>query len=270
MLTKLLLTIAGSALLVDAARADTYYTIDVTSDVLYKINVVTGVATSVGPLGADLDGVDMAWHQGALYAKTFGTSAGNRIYQVLTTGMFAGSGLPGAAFNGGGYQGAEIAGLASNGATLFVTYSNQAPVNFFSTNFGSVNPLTGTITALNTLATDADNMSFVAGQFWSIDVIAPGSGYDLYRGATSPSTFVGNDTYDVTLDTNPVDTELYGGNWLVAVSQTGKKLVLVNRLTGARGTVTPITGTGLPANFFMKGIAREPNPCARVFQIPTH
>ena len=137
------LVLGGCLALAAVGHAQTYYTIDVTNDVLYRINVVTGVAVPVGSLGVDVDGTDMAWQQGALYAKTFGTGVGNRIYQIVTTGAFAGFAIPGGLLAGGGYQGAEAAGLASNGTALFLTYSNQAPVNFFSTNFGSVPPIRG-------------------------------------------------------------------------------------------------------------------------------
>jgi hypothetical protein len=251
--------LGGIAALAAVGKAQTYYSIDVTNDNLYTLNVLTGAATLVGPLGADLDGVDMAWHQGALYAKSFGTSNGTRIYQIVTTGVFAGTAIPGALINGGGYQGAECAGLASNGASLYLTYSDQPPTNFYSTAFGKVNPLTGTITFVNYIPTDGDAMGFTGGQFWTVDVMFPSTGYDIYRGNTTPATFVGNDSYDTTLATNPVDLEFLSASELIAVGQTGKMLVHVNRTTGARGTVTPITG--LPSNAFMKGIAREPNRC---------
>ena len=53
MLDRISLAALASLGLAAAARADTYYTVDVTNDVLYKINVTTGVATMVGPIGAD-------------------------------------------------------------------------------------------------------------------------------------------------------------------------------------------------------------------------
>lgn len=259
MLNRFILACGGLAALSTLGSAQTYYSIDVTNDTVYTLNVVTGAATLVGALGADLDGVDMAWHQGALYAKSFGTSNGARIYQIVTTGMYAGYALPGALLNGGGYQGAEIAGLASNGVSLHVTYSDQPPTNFFSTSFGKVNPLSGAITFLQYIPTDADAMGYIGGQFWTMDVMFPFNGYDLYRGAAAPATFTGNDTYDTTLASNPVDLEFFSATELVTVSQTGRNLVRVSRINGARGTVTPITG--IPANGFMKGIAREPNRC---------
>jgi hypothetical protein len=254
-----MLACGGVAALAAAGRAQTYYSIDVANDTLYTLNVLTGAATYVGALGVDVDGVDMAWHQGALYAKSFGTSNGTRIYQIVTTGMYAGYALPGAPLNGGGFQGAEAAGLASNGTSLYLTYSDQPPTNFYSTAFGKVNPITGTITFLNYISTDADAMGYTGGSFWTVDVKAPGTGYDIYKGTSSPITYVGNDTYDNTLATNPVDLEFLSATELIAVSQTGHNLVHVNRATGARGLVTPITG--IPPNAFFKGIAREPNRC---------
>ena len=259
MFKRFMLALCGIGAFGAAARAQTYYSIDVTNDNLYTLNVLTGAATLVGPLGADLDGVDMAWHQGALYAKSFGTSSGTRIFQIVTTGVFAGTAIPGALLNGGGYQGAEAAGLASNGASLYLTYSDQPPTNYYSTAFGKVNPLTGLITFVSYIPTDADAMGYTGGQFWTVDVMFPSTGYDIYRGSAAPATFVGNDTYDTTLATNPVDVEFFSASELIAVSQTGKNLVHVNRTTGARGTVTPITG--IPPNAFFKGIAREPNRC---------
>lgn len=259
MFRKLILALGSFTALAAIGNSQTYYSIDVTNDVLYTINVNTGLATMVGSLGSDLDGVDMTWNQGALYAKSFGTSNGSRIYQLVTNGAFAGFAIPGAQLNGGGYQGAEAAGLAGNGAGLYLTYSNQVPIDYYSQQFGRVDPVTGLITYLSSQSTDADAMGFTGGQFWTVDIINPSAGYDIYRGATSPTTFVGNDTYDVTLDTNPVDLEYYSPTELVSVSQTGRKLVRVNRFTGLRGTVTPIAG--IPANGFMKGLARVRNPC---------
>jgi len=260
------LLLAASAL-ATATQAQTYYSIDVTNDTLYRVNVVGGNCVLLGSLGVDVDGVDMAWHQGALYAKSFGTSNGARIYQIVTSGMYAGYALPGAPINGGGYLGAEVAGLASDGTNLCLTYSTQAPVSFYSTNIGTVNPLTGTLTWVSALATDADAMCYVGGQFWTLDIINQWSGYDLYRGTPAPTSFVGNDTYDVTFATNPVDIDVFSPAKLVAVSQDGKNLVQVDRVTGLRGLITPLTG--LPPNAYMKGLAFAPSPC-RVIPIPYH
>lgn len=258
---KTLATLSAIAMLATIGSAQTYYSVDVVNDVLYKVNPTTGVATAVGPLGTDVDGVDMAWHQGALYAKSFGTTSGNRIYQLVTVGMYAGFALPGALINGGGYQGAEIAGLASDGSNLYVTYSNQPPVNFYSTNFGRINPMTGTITSPMTISTDADAMGYVGGKFWTMDVIAPGSGYQLYNGTSVPNNYVGGDTYDNALSVNPVDIENYSSNALVTIGQTGRYLVRISKLNGARLSWTPITG--IPNNAFMKGIAYAP-PCLQL------
>lgn len=256
--TKLATTLAGLSALVTLAQAQTYYTVDVTNDALYTINPTTGVATFKGNLGFDVDGIDMAWHQGALYAKSYNAVAGTRVWQVVTTGMYTGLALGGSAVNGGGYQGAEIAGLASNGTDLFVTYSNQPPTNYYSTSFGKINPLTGVITYISAISTDADAMCFVGGQFWTMDVIAPGSGYQLYRGFTMPNIYVGGDTYDNSLTTNPVDLEFYNTSQLVTVGQTGKSLVRIWKNNGMRAANVPITGA--PSNAFFKGIAYQP-PC---------
>lgn len=250
-----LLTLAGFATF---AGAQTYYSVDVTNDVLYKINSTTGVATAVGPIMADLDTVDMTWQQGALYAKSNSTTTGTRIYQLVTVGMYAGLALPGAAINGGGYQGAEVAGLASNGSSLFMTYCNQPPVNFYSTVFGSINPLTGTLSSPQAITTDADAMCYTGGKFWTVDVIAPGSGYQIYNGAATPNTYVGGDVYDTSLQLNPTDLEYLSSTQLIAIGQTGRFLVRLNRSNGTRLSWTPITG--IPNNAKMQGIAYQP-PC---------
>jgi hypothetical protein len=267
MLPRLSTLLLASTALATASQAQTYYSIDVTNDTLYRINVVNGNAILLGSLGVDVDGVDMAWHQGALYAKSFGTSNGTRIYQIVTSGMYAGYALPGAPLNGGGYLGAEVAGLASDGTTLCLTYSTQTPVSFYSTNIGTVNPLSGAITFVSTLSTDADAMCYVGGQFWTLDIINQWSGYDLYRGTPAPLSFVGNDTYDVTFATNPVDIDFFSAAKHVAVSQDGKNLVQVDRVTGLRGLITPLTG--LPPTAVMKGLAFAPSPC-RANPIPYH
>lgn len=249
----------ASAALATTSQAQTYYSIDVTNDTLYRINVVNGNCIPLGSLGVDVDGVDLAWHQGALYAKSFGTSNGARIYQIVTTGMYAGYALPGAPLNGGGYLGAEVAGLASDGTNLCLTYSTQSPVSYYSTNIGRVNPLSGAITYVSSMSTDADAMCYVGGQFWTLDIINQWSGYDVYRGTSAPTTFVGNDSYDPTFATNPVDLDVFSPTKLVAVSQDGKNLVQVDRVTGLRGLITPLTG--LPPNAIMKGLAFAPSPC---------
>lgn len=250
-----LLAVAGFATI---GNAQTYYSADVTNDVLYKINATTGVATVVGPIMADLDTVDMTWHQGALYAKSNSVNTGTRVYQLVTVGMYAGLALPGAAFNGGGYQGAEVAGLASNGTSLFMTYCNQPPVNFYSTTFGNINPLTGTLSSPQSIPTDADAMCYTGGKFWTVDVIAPGSGYQIYNGATAPNVLVGGDVYDTSLQLNPTDLEYLSSTQLIAIGQTGRFIVRLNRSNGTRISWTPITG--IPNNAKMQGIAYQP-PC---------
>lgn len=255
-------TLAFAAFAVSAGLAGaqaTYYTVDIVNDQLYKIDVNTGVATVLGPLNTDLDLVDLAWHQGALYAKSVSSANGARVYQLVHTGVWAGYALAGGTLSGGGYQGAEAAGLASNGSGLFLTYSPFAPVNFSSNRFASVNPLTGAIGTPTGLNYDADSLGFASGQFWSVDVVAPGQGCDIYRGPAAPTTWVGNIAYDTMLDTNPVDVEDFSVTQLVAVGQSGKYLVRLFKATGAKGLVLPITG--VPANAHMRGIARNPG-CA--------
>lgn len=260
-------TISALALVWLAAlgQAQTYYTVDVTNDDLYKINVTTGVATKVGPLGIDINAADLTWHQGALYAGTNNASDVHRVLQIVTTGVFAGTALAGAPLNGGGYQGAEAGALASDGNSLYICYSNQKPVDFYSTNFGKVNPVTGTISFVSTIPTDADAMGYVGGKFWTMDVINPSSGYQLFNGTTIPNTYVGGDTYDNSLLTNPVDIENYSATLLVTVGQGGRHLVLVNKASGLRGVSTPITG--IPSNAVMKGIAYDPGCSIRPIEI---
>lgn len=256
MKTKLATLSATLGVLTVSGLSQTYYTVDVTNDALYTINPTTGVAAFQGYLGTDVDGVDMAWHKGALYAKSFNTSAGTRVFQIVTTGMYSGFALPGALVNGGGYQGAEMAGLASNGTDIYVTYSNQLPVNFYSLSFGKINPWTGTITYMNNVTADADAMGYAGGKFWSVDVVAPGSGYQIYSGTFTPVTYVGGDTYDNSLATNPVDIENYSATQLVMMGQTGKNLVRIWKANGTRVVSTPITGA--PSNAVFKGIAQAP------------
>lgn len=239
-----------------AAGFAQYYSVDVTHDDLYTINVTTGAATYVGPLGVDVGSVDLAWHKGALYAKSFGTGNGSRVYQIVTDGAWAGYALPGSAANGGGYQGAEFAGLASNGAILAATFSNQPAGNLFANQFATVNPLSGLLGTPTLLPMDGDAMGFSYGQFWAVDIIAPGSGCDIYRGTAAPTTFVGNMSYDTTLETNPVDMEVFSTTQLVAMGQTGRRLVRVFMSNGSRGSSTPITG--IPTDAVMKGIALRP------------
>lgn len=264
MKNKLASVLFGLTAMTTMSQAQKYYTVDVANDALYKINVTTGVATFIGNLGTDMDGVDLAWHQGALYAKSYGSSTGNRIWQIVTTGMYAGLGLPGALLNGGGYQGAEAAGLASNGTDLYMTYSNQPPVNFYSTTFGKVNPLTGTLTPVSSIVTDADAMGYFGGKFWTVDVINSSSGYEIYKGATIPNLYVGFDTYDNSLATNPVDIEDYNASQFVAIGQTGKYVIRLNKSNGKRASFVPITGA--PANAVFKGLAFEPG-CGNSFYI---
>jgi hypothetical protein len=258
---------AASLSLAAIGQAQTYYSVDVTNDLLCAVDVNTGVATALGPLQADLTSVDLAWHQGALYAKTFGGPAGNKVCQVVTNGQWIGFALQGNFLNGGTYLGAEAAGIASDGNGLYLTYSHQAPPNNFSLRFGRVEPIwSGTIAWTANLTQDTDAMGFAGGQFWGVDVINSSSGYKLYRGtsATGPTTWVGGDTYDPA--TNPVDVEAYSGTDLVAISQSGQNLVFVSRTNGTRTLVRPVTG--LVAGGVLSGIARSPSPCPRPITFP--
>lgn len=254
------------AVLAPVGAAQTYYSIDVTNDKLYTINPSTGAATLVGPLLADLDGVDLAWHQGALYAKSYGTVNGGRIYQIVTEGVFAGLALPGAPLNGGGYQGGEAGGLASNGVDLYLAYSDQPAPDYFSTQFSVVNPFTGTISAPTTIPTDADGMGFIGGQFWTVDVISVAGGVRIYRGNPAPNILVGVDTFDPSQATNPVDIEFFSQAEHVSVSGSGRNLIRIDRLTGMR-VLPPTPITGIPSDAVMKGLARS-RPCTKEFTSP--
>lgn len=261
---KLLSLVAvGSLALAAVGQAQTYYSVDVANDVLCAVDVYTGVATPLGPLGVDVASVDLAWHQNALYAKTFGSPAGNKLCQIVTDGHWLGFALQGQFLVGGGYQGAEAGGIASDENSLFVTYSVEAPGGFTSNRFGRVDTIwSGLITQVAAMPYDIDAMGFAGGEFWGIDVITPGSGYKLYHGssASGPMTPVaspGGDTYDVA--TNPVDTAYFSPTELVAISQNGHNLVRVNKLNGTRGIVTPIVG--LQPGGMLNGLALRPKPC---------
>lgn len=254
-----IIAIAFTAILCIDARAmaqATYYSIDVTNDVLYRLNAVSGNATPIGALGVNLESTDLAWHDGALYAKSYAVSSGAAIHQIVTSGVFAGRALSGAALNGSGYVGAEAAGLASNGASLFLTYSIEPVGGYTSNRFGRVNPLTGGITYLATLATDADAMGFSGSNFWSYDNINASIPSRFYRGPLWPDTYVGAIPYDTTQATNPGDMEHLNEILLLSVSTDGRNLLRIYKSNGARGAVTAISGA--PANAVFRGLALEP------------
>ena len=264
MFNMLRLAAVGSLLFASIGSAQTYYSVDVVNDELCAVNVTNGVVTYLGPLQADLAAVDLAWQQNALYAKTYGSPVGNQIYQIVIDGHFLGYALQGAPLNGGGYQGGEVAGLASNGVSLYLTYSTSNPNDNYSGSFGTVAASwAGLITsAAPTLSPphDIDAMGFSGGQFWGIDVRAPGTGYRLFSGGqmTGPVTLVGGENlYNPA--TNPLDVEVFDASWLVAVSQDGQNLVRINRQTGVRGAVTALSG--LRPSGALNGIALRPNPC---------
>lgn len=269
MFHKLELTALGALLCASVGNAQTYYSVDVVNDVLCAVNVHSGVVTYLGPLQADLAVVDLAWQQGALYAQTWGSPVGNKIYQIVVDGHYLGYGLQGGTLHGGdspGYTVGALGGLASDGTSLYLAYSISNPNNNYAGSFGTVHASwDGTITVaapLQPIPHDIDGMGFVGGQFWGVDVISPAGGYVLYRGtsATGPITPVGGGSYD--LATNPQDLEYFNNDWLVAISQTGQYLVRVNKSTGARGTVTALTG--LRPGGVLNGIAMRPNPCNKI------
>jgi len=267
MLRRSLRAASLAVFLAPLAKAQTYYSIDVNNDVLCIVNVTTGVATPVGPVQVDLGSVALAWHQGALYAKTQGTSSGTKICQIVTDGQWIGYALQGAFLNGGTYQGAEAASIASDGSQLCLSYYPNTPTDFNSIRFGSVNPIwAGTITNIGNLIGDIDGMTFCGGHFWGIDVVNSTSGYDLYWSPTGnpgvgPTALLGGDTYDNTLATNPVQPaeDYLDASQLVCMGQTGQNLVRINKSNGKRSLVTPITG--LMSGGALSGLALRPNPC---------
>lgn len=263
------LAAVGTLLLAGVGHAQydpVYYTVDAANDVLCAISVPGGVVTPLGPLGVDVGAVDLAWHQGALYAKTWGTPAGNKICQIVTEGHWVGIALQGQFLTGGGYlAGAEAGGIASDGNALHITYSNGNPTVQYSRLFGQINTIwSGVITPITaTGMDDGDAMGFAGNQFWVIDVKQIATGYDLYKGSVVGGsinwTVVGNDTYDASL--NPTDVEDYTGVDLVAISQDGLHLVFVNRGSGKRDGNVAVTGL-LPGGK-LEGIAMKPAPCPR-------
>lgn len=257
---------AALPLLATVGHAQTYYSIDVANDLLCIVDVDSGLVTAMGPLvscgqSADLEAVDLAWHQGALYAKTFGPPTGNKICQIVTDGHWIGAILEGNFLNGGGYQGGEVAGLASDGSFLYLTYSFGPPGDFNSLRFGSVQPAwSGNITFLGNLTRDIDAMGFTGGQFWGID-IDTAQNYHLVRGGALPNINVGTGTLNP--PTSPVDVEHYSATELVGISLDGQHVVRISRATGARTFVTPVTG--LAAGGDLNGIALRP-ACFRLRQ----
>jgi len=268
------LAATGTLLLAGVCHAQlydpTYYTIDVNNDVLCSITVPGGVVTPLGPLGIDVDAVDLGWHQGALYMKTWGTSAGNKICQVVTEGHWLGAALQGQFLTGGGYQtGAEASGIASDGIQLHITYSDGSPTVQYSRLFGQINTIWAGVITADTVASpipdDLDSLGFAGTQFYAIDVRGPstGTGWDLYVGSYAGSTVtwarIPGGTYDVS--SNPVDIEDYSVNDLIAVCQDGLHIRTVNRSNAAAGA--PIAVTGLLPNGKLEGIAKKPAPCPR-------
>jgi hypothetical protein len=274
MFRKLKLVAAGLSLLPTLSHGQTYYSVDVTIDSLCAVDVYNGQVSYLGPIQANLDRVDLTWHQGALYAQTWGTPVGNKIYQLVTDGHYLAYGLQGGALNGGGYTVGAIGGIASNGSLLHLAYSKSNPNNDYSRSFGTVQANWEGLIApsapdvANTVH-DIDGLGFFAGEFYGIDVLQPGpAGYNFYR-TNGPGTPV--DTlvaavgpYDET--TNPVDLEVFDNAWFVSVTQDGKHLIRINRNTGARGEHKALVG--LQAGSVLKGIARRPNPCGRLLAVP--
>ncbi len=272
MLQHIRFAAVGLLLLPTVADAQTYFSIDTTNDILCAVDVTNGLVTYLGPLQADLENCDLAWHQGALYAQTWTSPVGSKIYQIVDRGHYVGYALQGGALNGGGYSVGALGGIASNGTALHLAYSQSNPNNNYAGSFGTIAAnWQGTIVQVGaTIAPtfDIDSMGFGWGEFWGVDVLQPGgTAWRLYHGTVSPTTLVpgsGSATYDVA--TNPVDIEVLDANRLIAVSQNGQNLIPINRTTGLPGASIPLVG--LQPNGVLKGIALRPNPCGRLIVLP--
>ncbi len=154
----------------------TYYSIDVDTDQLVRL-VVTGstaTATRVGPLGVDVANADLTLHGNHLYMTAL-VSGRYRCYQIVTSGIFAGTAVYAADLNVNGLPVGVADSISTDGNVLRVGFSPTSSTQ--SNEVGVLNLLTGAITPEafirnQTMAlVDADGMGRVGNQLFAVDTI---------------------------------------------------------------------------------------------------
>lgn len=221
---------------------------------VYKINVTSGAATAIGPLGQDFARVDLTWMFGRLFAKNALYS--NTINEISVTGANAGNVVQTWLVKGMMYGFDKIGGLAAAGSTPYVTYSNNGL--WQAAYFGTWDFYTGWIFNDGPVGTpDSDGMGYFDNKFWIIDLVDEANGYNVVSGMW-PNAFsvIGGDLYDSNHFWNPTDIEDFSSTEMVAMGESGQWLIRLSKANGARTAVIPISGAPGDAKF--EGIARSP------------
>lgn len=123
------------------------FSVDRLNDQLVRLDPTTGVATSVGGLGLDVNVVDLAWHDGNLYGVD---TRPNNTVDLLQIDTNTGAASILATLTSGGSNVTTAEGLASYDGNLLVGFSDRNPIT--SSNAVGYLSLDGTITGSQDLS----------------------------------------------------------------------------------------------------------------------
>jgi uncharacterized repeat protein (TIGR01451 family) len=209
-------------------------------DQLYQIDLATGIATAIGPVGFD-DVEGLAFNcTGVLYGVDDITE------QLITINLATGAGAAVGPLNIA-FPGFQDAGLTfdTNG-NLWM--STDIPQNFYS-----INPATGAATLVGAQGQPVTGLAFAAGVLYGLDG-APPNNLVTINPATGAATNIGA-LGAVSLNDGGIDFDLNGTLWGISaeITPTGgppSQVFTINTSTGTATGVAAVTVGGIQASGF--------------------
>lgn len=137
--------LAGLLLAASTAAAETLYTINTAAGTLMRFNSNTAQVTTVGPIGFQFFGADLAYFDGSIYAITAHADGffANAGYSLLKINPQTGALLHSTEILVNGDKPFFMESIGVANGKLYVGFNPSATV---STHLGQINPVTGVIT----------------------------------------------------------------------------------------------------------------------------
>ena len=245
---SLMAVVVAAGVVARAEGAPSFYSVDVTNDMLVRIDASSGQVINVGSLGRDVTDTDLAWLDGKLYAVSTGGGRAD-LLQLLPA-------IPdtGAAIHLGGLsQGASAVTVAESLAVrdgrLLVGYSTQSNITW-SLSLGELS-LTGEVTQLASVhPMDLDGMATGrAGKVFAIDA-EPGDGVNWLH-SVEPSSLLGS----YSLSEGSVNDLAFADGQMYGIANAPDSLHRIDPADGSKLSAVALVGGGR-----CLGLAPVPEP----------
>jgi hypothetical protein len=200
-------------------------------DILYSINLATGVATAIGPVGfADVEALAFHPSTGVLYGVDDSTN------QLITINLSTGAGTA------VGPLGVSITDMGLSfdcSGNLYM--STDVPENLYQ-----LNPATGAATLIGAQGQEVTGLAFGSGVLWGLGGDATNN---LVRLNTSTGAATSVGALGVSVSDGGIDFDTSGVLWgLNDVSPS--QIFTINTSTGAAAVVSTVTVSSTPAGGF--------------------